>query len=265
MLGDMRGVVAVAQGLPTVWREDGIFISQMPQGFGRSGAEVFVTEASPTALQRWSFTFGPQPRSRLVLRKGLSDLDGFDFTTDGQKLILRTRHEVRLATLSEGPDGTVALGPRLPLSRPGMLTPVLLGDEVLYYREGAFTEGGCGAPGTFRQYNLATKQERVWRTDDACSTFDAFEGKSEASRSVFFRKGYPVATLFQYALNTGVVTKVMDGMEKVSDVSSDGRALLVAGPDALVVFDLLERKVLWSKKRHVESAAYGRFIDRSAL
>ncbi|KFE64393.1 hypothetical protein [Hyalangium minutum] len=169
VLGDLNGIVAITPGMLETWSETWTqgarFFPQFPEQFTPDGSRVLVSVADSTLYEWWSWNFGPRPEGIRVLPRGLTDTAGNMLVNGEPRTVLRhPSRGVRLATLDRAGKKPWQVGPPLRQVRLGMLTPVVLGDTMLFYREG--TRGtDCEGPdsSTYRRVELSTGQERVWR------------------------------------------------------------------------------------------------------
>jgi hypothetical protein len=249
VLGDRQGVVAVTPGVPETWtyKEDLRF--QHPMAFTQDGSRVLVLAGNSSRSEWWSWSFGAQPEALRVLPPGMSDGKATTLVAGEHRTVLKhPREGVRVATLE--PTGTRPwkVGRRLGLERRGLLTPLVLGDTIVFYREGEWrhSHGDCdeSKPGTYRRFELSTGQERVWRRHEGwCSTVN-FVAASPLRRTVYFTEITDVVKgsrrLVEYALDRDETRELpIEGYFHVLDISEDGRLLLVRTTAGLVVHDVV--------------------------
>lgn len=235
-MGDLDGVVAVTPGRTETWTGNGHFRNQSPQQFTQDGSRVLVSAGDSSYLEWWSWSFGPRPEGIRVLERNLSDSAGvFPVRGEARTVLRPERGAVRIATMD--PTGTKPwkVGPALKnMPRKGMLVPLLLGDTLLYYREGYFDENsGCdeSRPGTYRRLDLRTGEERVWRTHDTWCSTGEFEGLSPSRRTLYFIEGstfFGNTRMYEYSLDRDEVREIkIAAISDVLDISEDGGTLLV--------------------------------------
>jgi hypothetical protein len=246
VLGDLNGIVAITPGLPESWTDNGRIFSQFPQMFTADGSRVLVSAENSFLYEWWSWSFGPRPEGVRVLSRGLTDVAGNMLLPGEQRTVLRhPRGGVRLATLDPTGRTPWTVGPPLPQVRKGMLTPVVLGDTMLFYREGTWDTDCEGADaGTYWRLDLRTGQERVWRTHETwCSTFDSFAAASPVRRTVYFREKRSTITavrLYEYDVDRDTTREIpIDAVSSVPDISADGRVLLVLNYSGIVLYDVV--------------------------
>lgn len=135
LLGDRDGVVAVTPGTPGMWTYDGTVRTQSPVVFTQDGSCVLVVAGNSSGLEWWSWSFGVRPEGLRVLPFGVTDGAGNALVSGEHRTVLRhPREGVRVATLE--PTGTRPwkVGRRLGQVRRGLLTPLVLGDTLVFYR-----------------------------------------------------------------------------------------------------------------------------------
>ncbi|MFY0566690.1 hypothetical protein ACN28E_23020 [Archangium lansingense] len=204
VLGDLNGIVAITSGLSETWTEDGRFFPQFPEMFTADGSRVLVSIGDSSMVEWWSWSFGPRPESVRVLPRGTTDTAGNMLLSGEQRTVLRhPRGGVRVATLESTGKRPWKVGPPLKQVRKGMLTPVVLGDTMLFFREGDNSTDCEGVDaGSYRRLELSTGQERVWRRyEGQCSTHDSFAAASPLRRTLYFLEGvehYSVVHLYEY-------------------------------------------------------------------
>jgi hypothetical protein len=247
ILGDGDGVVAVTSGTPEMWTTDGTYREQSPMAFTPDGSRVLVTAGSSAIRELWSWSFAPRPQGVRVLPQGVSDSEGIHLISGEHRTVLRhPRGGVRLATLEPTGKRPWQVGPPLRQVHKGMLTPLVLGDTLVFYREGAWLPEGAGCdesnPGTYRRLELSTGKEQVWRRHEGlCSTGD-FVAASLLRRTVYFLEGhiYRGFRLYEYDLARDATREIeLEGVSKVFDISADGRMLLVLTYRGLVLHDVV--------------------------
>jgi hypothetical protein len=248
MLGDSDGVVAVTSGAPEMWTTNGIYREQRPQAFTPDGARVIVTAGDTGLREFWSWSFAPRPDGVRVLPPGMTDSEGNLVISGEPRIVLRhPRGGVRIAT--QDPTGTRPwkVGAALLPARRGLLTPLVLGDTMVFFREGAWPPDGAGCdesnPGTYRRLELSTGQERVWRRHEGECTTREFAAASVLRRTVVFLETYlsRPSRLFEYDVDRDVARELeLKGVVKVLDLSADGRTLLVLTYGGLVLYDVVE-------------------------
>ncbi|XXF75241.1 hypothetical protein P2318_19435 [Myxococcaceae bacterium GXIMD 01537] len=247
IMGDLNGVVAITTGQKETWTSDGRHLSQMPERFTEDGSRVLVSMTDMTSYAWSSLSFGPAPESIRVLPYKVTDTAGNMLVGGELRTVLRhERGGVRIATQDPAGKRPWKLGPPLGLTRRWMLTPVLLGDTMLFYREAEPPQyGHCDEThhGTYVRYELSTGQERVWRRHfGMCSTNDAFAAVSSVRRTLYFLENQflQVPELFEYDLQRDVTRKIeIPGVSQVFDLSADGRLLLVRGNGGVLLHDVV--------------------------
>jgi hypothetical protein len=252
VLGDRDGVVAVTPGTPEMWTDDGTVRTQSPVMFTQDGSRVLVVAGNSSGLEWWSWSFGVRPEGLRVLPFGVTDGSGNTLVAGEHRTVLRhPREGVRLATLE--PTGTRPwkVGRRLGQVRRGLLTPLVLGDTMVFYREGEWEapHGSCNEskPGTYRRLELSTGQERVWRRHEGWCATVSFAAASSLRRTVYFTEFTDAARsglrLLEYALDRDETRELpIQGFTQVLDISADGRLLLVRTNTGLVVHDVVEAR-----------------------
>jgi hypothetical protein len=252
VLGDRDGVVAVTPGTPEMWTEDGTIRSQLAMMFTQDGSRVLVIAGNSSGFEWWSWRFGAQPEGLRVLPFGVTDGSGNTLVPGEHRTVLRhPREGVRVATLE--PTGTRPwkVGRRLGQVRRGLLTPLVLGDTMVFYREGEWgpPHGSCdeSKPGTYRRLELSTGQERVWRRHEGWCATGSFAAASSLRRTVYFTELADIAKgsrrLFEYALDRDETREIpIPGFTQVLDLSADGRLLLVRTGTGLLVHDVVEAR-----------------------
>ncbi|WP_224369852.1 hypothetical protein [Hyalangium versicolor] len=247
VLGDLNGIVAITPGTLETWTEKGRFFAQMPAMFTEDGSRVLVSISDTTLTEWWSWSFGPRPESVRVLPRGMTDTAGNMVLSGEPRTALRHgRGGVRLATLDPTGKKPWKVGPALPQVRRGMLTPAVLGDTMLFYREGSREETDCEGPGagTYRRIDLRTGQERVWRRHEGwCSTGDRFDAVSPVRRTVYFLESWsPInyPRLFEYDVERDTTRQIpVESVSRVKDISADGRTLLLFAGSGFVLYDVV--------------------------
>ncbi|WNG34422.1 hypothetical protein F0U61_12855 [Archangium violaceum] len=247
ILGDGNGVVAVTSGAPEMWTTNGIYREQRPVAFTPDGSRVLVTAGDSGLREFWSWGFAPRPDGVRVLPPGMSDSGGNQVISGEPRIVLRhPRGGVRLATQDPTGKRPWKVGSPLRQARRGLLTPLVLGDTMIFYREGTWLpEAGCDEsnPGTYRRLELSTGQERVWRRHEGtCSTHD-FAAASVIRRTVYFLDGhiYRGFRLFEYDIARDATREIeIKGVSQVLDISADGRMLLVLTYSGLVLHDVVD-------------------------
>ncbi|REG32171.1 hypothetical protein ATI61_105499 [Archangium gephyra] len=249
ILGDGNGVVAVTSGTPEMWTTNGIYREQRPEAFTPDGSRVLVTAGDSGLREFWSWSFAPRPTGVRVLPAGMTDSEGNLVTSGEPRIVLRhPRGGVRIAMQDATGTRPWKVGARLRQERRGLLTPLVLGNTLVFYRQGVWPPDGgdCDElnPGTYRRLELSTGQERVWRRHEGeCSTRD-FVAASVVRRTVYFIEGtiYSGNRLFEYdvARDATRELKFEGGVSKVLDISEDGRKLLVLTYPALVLHDVVD-------------------------
>ncbi|MFP2908492.1 hypothetical protein ACLESD_26250 [Pyxidicoccus sp. 3LFB2] len=238
VLGDRKGVVAVTSGNAETWTSNGKFISQSPMAFTEDGARVLVMTSNSSSCQWWSWSFAPQPGGLRVLPPGVTDFSCNQVVAGEHRTVLKhPRDGVRIATLD--PTGTKPwkVGRPLPQSRRKMNTALVLGDTMVFFREGLeYPEDGVGCdeskPGTYRRVELSTGEERVWHTlDGECYTGE-FLMANARRRTVYFQNGRDRVDggerLFEHDLESDTTRELeIHSLYKVHDLSADGRTLLL--------------------------------------
>jgi len=249
VLGDRDGVVAVTPGTPEMWTDDGTVRTQSPVVFTQDGSRVLVIAGNSSRIEWWSWSFDAWPEALRVLPPGVTDGKGNALVAGEHRTVLmHPRDGVRVATLD--PTGTRPwkVGRRLGQVRRGLLTPLVLGDTMVFYREGEWgpPHGSCdeSKPGTYLRLELSTGQERVWRRHEGwCSTV-GFVSASSLRRTVYFTESADIVKgshrLLEYALDRDETREVpIQGFTQVLDISADGRLLLVRTTTGLVVHDVV--------------------------
>jgi hypothetical protein len=248
ILGDRNGVVAVTPGSAETWTTNGRFIGQQPMAFTEDGARLLVMTSNSSTCQWWSWSFGPQPGGLRLLPPGMTDSSCNQLVAGEQRTVLKhERAGVRLATLD--PTGTKPwkVARPLPLERSKMGTALVLGDTLVFFREGAEHPeyGVCDEtkPGTYRRVELSTGEERAFHAlDGECYTGE-FLMANARRRTVYFHKGRDRVDggerLFEYDLDSDTTRELeIHSLYKMHDVSADGRTLLLYTYSAgIVVYD----------------------------
>ncbi|WP_408889098.1 hypothetical protein ACJ2CR_33915 [Myxococcus faecalis] len=268
VMGDLNGVVGVTPGVASQWTENNVHHSQRPIMFTDDGARVLVTNGTVTTTDWWSWSFGPKPEGIRVLPVHQTDTAGNDVLPGELRTVLRhDKGGVRIATMD--PTGTKPwkLGPPLKQRRKGMLSPMVIGDTLVFYREGTQDEGGnCeGADSaTYRRVDLRTGQERVWKTHDTyCSSYELTAGSPRRKSVFFIESNYyerKLSRLYEYSVERDEVrvTKA-EGFEGAHDISEDGRTLLLYDQGrSVAVFDADTDEYVWLK-------GFGRITDAGLL
>ncbi|NTX34145.1 hypothetical protein HUA78_06835 [Myxococcus sp. CA033] len=247
VMGDLEGVVAITPGVPAQWTSNQVQHSQRPELFTADGSRVLVANGTLTTADWWSWSFGPKPEGVRVLPAHVTDTASNDLVLGESRTVVRhERGGVRVATLD--PSGTKPwkLGSPMKQKRKGLLTPVVLGDSMVFYREGTQDEGmNCeGADSaTYRRLDLRTGQEKVWRTHETyCSGFGIAAASARRRTAYFIESNYfstGVSQLYEYSLDGDEVRELKaQGMEGVHDISEDGRTLLLyARGGVITVYD----------------------------
>jgi hypothetical protein len=250
ILGDKDGVVAVATGAPEMWTSNGIYREQRPVAFTPDGARVLVTAGDTGLREFWSWSFAPRPEGIRVLPPGMTDSEGNEVVIGEPRIVLRhPRGGVRLATQDPTGKRPWKVGAPVRKTSRGMLTPLVLGDTLIFYREGRWLpeEEGAGCdesnPGTYRRIELSTGQEREWRRHEGFCSSHEFSAASLLRRTVYFREGhiYLGFRLFEYDVDRDATRELkIEGATDVLDISADGRTLLVMTYGGLVLHDVVE-------------------------
>lgn len=248
ILGDLNGIVAITPGIPETWTANGIFFPQMPEMFTPDGSRVLVSMSAPGVHEWWSWSFGPRPESIRVLPRGMTDSASNMLIPGEQRTALRhDRGGVRLATLDPTGRKPWKVGPALPQVRTGMLTPAVLGDTMLFYREGHRVGIDCEGPdsGTYRRVDLRTGQERVWRRHEGwCSSEESFAAVSPVRRMVYFLERRSIldhyAHFYEYDIDRDTTREIaIEAVSRVPDISADGRTLLMRNDSGLILYDVI--------------------------
>jgi hypothetical protein len=248
ILGDGNGIVAITSGTPEMWTTNGIYREQSPVAFTPDGSRVLVTAGDSGLREFWSWSFAPRPEGVRVLPAGMSDSEGNHVISGESRIVLsHPRGGVRLATQDPTGQRPWKVGAPLRQARRGLLTPLVLGDTMLFYREGVWPPDGAGCdesnPGTYRRLELSTGQERVWRRHEGeCSTRD-FAAASVLRRTVYFLEGhiYRGFRLFEYDIARDATREIeIKEVTQVLDISADGRMLLMLTYSGLVLHDVVE-------------------------
>ncbi|MFY2562134.1 hypothetical protein ACN469_31355 [Corallococcus terminator] len=254
VMGDLEGVVAITPGVPAQWTDGSVVHFQVPEQFTADGSRVLVSNGTVSTKEWWSWSFGPKPEGIRVLPAGVTDVGGNRLVLGESRTVVRhERGGVRVATLD--PTGTKPwkVGPSLKHKRKGFLTPMVLGDTLVYYREGVWDEGGCDEanPGTYRRIDLRTGEEKVWRTHETWCSSGEFKAANPRRRTLIFAEGnyYYEGTikLFEYSLDRDEVRELkIPPTEGVSDISVDGRTLtLLARGGVVSVYDVDTEEATW--------------------
>jgi hypothetical protein len=171
--------------------------------------------------------------------------------TDGElRTVLRNKRDgVRIATLD--PTGTKPwkLGPPLRQERRKMTTAALLGDSLVFFREGEDHPeyGGCDEtrPGSYRRFELRTGEEHLFKTLEDWCTAGEFLLANARRRTVYFYGERPDPVdggerLFEYDLERDATREIdIESLHKVYDISADGRTLLLSTyPHGLMLYDV---------------------------
>ncbi|WP_254038364.1 hypothetical protein [Myxococcus guangdongensis] len=268
VMGDMNGVVAVTPGIPGQWTSNGVSHMQFPEQFTADGSRVLVATGTVTTSDWWSWSFGPKPEGIHVLPVHQTDKAGNEVLPGESRTVLRhDKGGVRIATMD--PTGTKPwkLGPPLKQKRKGMLSPMVIGDTMVFYREGTQDEGGnCeGADSaTYRRVDLRTGQERIWKTHDTyCSGYELTAGSPRRKSVFFIESNYferKLSQLYEYSVERDEVrvTKA-EGFVGAHDISGDGRTLLLFDQGrSVAVFDADTDEYVWLK-------GLGRITDAGLL
>lgn len=250
VLGDSSGVVAITPGVPAMWTTNGKYRMQHPMMFTPDGSRVIVAAGDSAIHEYWSWSFGPRPEGIRVLPNGVTDSEGNHLIPGEPHVVLRhPRGGVRLATLD--PTGTRPwkVGPPLKMPRRGTLTPLVLGDTMIFYREGVRLpeeEGGIcdeSRPGSYRRLDLRTGQEREWRRDEGNCSNGPFAAASLRRRTVYILDGHPYLGhhLYEYDLDRDQTREIVieGGVSKVLDISPDGQTLLALTNRGLALHDVV--------------------------
>ncbi|NOK16522.1 hypothetical protein [Corallococcus carmarthensis] len=249
ILGDRNGVVAVTPGNTEMWTTDGTYRSQQPTAFTEDGARVLVNASNSSMCQWWSWSFGPRPGGLRVLPPGATDGNCNQLVPGEPRTVLKHQRDgIRIATLD--PTGTKPwkVARALRQERRGMEMALVLGDTLVFYREGAQhpESGVCdeSRPGTYRRIELSTSEERVWETlEGECYTKD-FIMASARRRTVYYLKGKDPTDggvrLFEYALDSGTPRELdIESLFGMLDISPDGQTLLLfTYRQGLVLYDV---------------------------
>ncbi|TSC34441.1 hypothetical protein [Corallococcus sp. Z5C101001] len=235
VMGDLDGVVAITPGVPAQWTSNHVNHSQRPEQFTADGSRVLVANGTVTTAEWWSWSFGTRPEGIRVLPAQVTDTASNHLVLGESRTVMRhERGGVRIATLDATGTKPWKLGPVMKQKRRGLLTPVVLGDSMVFYREGVFDEGGCDEsnPGTYRRVDLRTGQERVWRTHETYCSGHEFAAASARRRTVYFIESNSysdgIPRLYEYSLDRDEVRELKaQGMEGAHDISADGRTLLL--------------------------------------
>ncbi|QSQ22654.1 hypothetical protein JY651_47415 [Pyxidicoccus parkwayensis] len=248
IMGDRNGVLAVSSGRPEAWFSDGTFYSQGPQAFTPDGSRVLVGHSTTPVCQWWSWSFAPRPVGIRVLPPGV--VDSCYGPAEGElHAVLRGKRDVRIATLD--PTGTKPwkIGPPLRQTRRKMTSATLLGDTLVFFREGEDSpeNNGCEMkPGSYRRFELSTGVERTFHTfEDWCvSLSDVIQGNVRR-RTVYFYGARPDPVdgglrLYEYDLERDASREIeIESLHKMHDISADGRTLLLSTyPRGLVLYDV---------------------------
>jgi hypothetical protein len=250
ILGDRDGVVAVAPGAPAMWTTNGIYREQRPMLFTPDGSRVIVTAGDSGLREYWSWSFGPRPEGIRVLPNGMTDSEGNHLIPGEPRVVLRhPRRGVRLATLDPTGERPWKVGPPLKMPRRGTLTPLVLGDTMIFYREGVWlpVEEGAGCdesrPGSYRRVDLRTGQEREWRRHDGFCSGRELSLANLRRRTVYFLEGAPYLgyRLYEYDLERDETREIVleGGVVNVFDISVDGQTLLALTYRGLVLHDVV--------------------------
>ncbi|GEN07203.1 hypothetical protein SAMN05443572_104172 [Myxococcus fulvus] len=268
VMGDMNGVVGVTPGVATQWTEDNVHHSQMPLMFTADGARVLVTNGTVTTTDWWSWSFGARPEGIRVLPVHQTDTAGnVVFSGESRTVLRHDKGGVRIATMD--PTGTKPwkVGPPLKQKRKGMLSPMVIGDTMVFYREGTRDEGGnCeGADSaTYRRVDLRTGQEKVWKTHDTyCSSYELTAGSPRRKSVFFIESNYferKLSRLYEYSVERDEVRMTnAEGFEGAHDISEDGRTLLLFDQGhSVAVYDVDADEYVWLK-------GLGRITDAGLL
>lgn len=254
LMGDREGVVSVSTGRPEAWTNDGTFYSQGPEAFTPDGSRVLVTLARSTVCQWWSWSFGPRPVGVRVLPPGMTDTCHAPSPGELRTVLRNNRDGVRIATLD--PTGTKPwkVGPPLRQERRKMTAATVLGDTLLFFREGEDLpeNNGCELkPGSYRRFELSTGVEHTFHTFvDWCTSGD-FLLANPRRRTVYFYGARPDPVdggerLYEYDLGRDVTRELdIESLHNVHDLSADGRTLLVGTyPKGLVLYDVDSSQVV---------------------
>jgi hypothetical protein len=187
-----------------MWTTNGRYREQRPVAFTPDGSRVLVTAGDSGLHEFWSWSFAPRPEGVRVLPSGMSDGAGNLVLSGEPRIVLRhPRGGVRIATQDPTGKRPWKVGPPLRQARRGLLTPLVLGDTMIFYREGSWPPDGAGCdesnPGTYRRLELSTGQERVWRRHEGECRRRDFAAASVLRRTVYFLEGH---SLFEYDIST---------------------------------------------------------------
>ncbi|MCP3097946.1 hypothetical protein LZ198_03545 [Myxococcus sp. K15C18031901] len=243
VMGDLDGIAGFTPGVLETWNAESRQYAQMPQQFTEDGSRVFVSNSNSAITEQWSWSFSRKPEGIRVLPRGVTDTAGLHFVQGDNRILARNDKEgLRLVTMD--PSGTKPwkVGPVIQKARRGVVTPFVVGDTLVFYKEGTQTYADCDDPGTYRRVDLKTGQERIFRSQDGWCVND-LRGANRTRRTVFFIEGLIPwkmdPHLFEYSLDDDSVRELPVGyVTKMHDVSVDGRYLALAGSGGLVVHDV---------------------------
>lgn len=249
VLGDSKGVVAATPGLESAWRTDGLFRPDGPITFTRDGGALLYRESLGAEADRlWLVSFSARPSFTRQL--GGAVFKRITLVTGGDRLEVHRSGLVMFVPVpaTSEPRLTLTAAPSMPTAE--VVATAAVGDELLYYRQGHFTDFvGCDTsrPGRYQRRG-ADGQEKTWRTHEGhCSTTNTFEGASLTRRSLFFREGpYQGTRLFEYRLDADTAQPLPEGINYIEDLARDGRQALVRADDGLAVIDLDTGERWWS-------------------
>lgn len=269
VMGDLEGVVAITPGVPAQWTSNQVQHSQRPEQFTADGSRVLVANGTVTTADWWSWSFGPRPEGIHVLPTHVTDTASNDLVLGESRTVMRhDRGGVRIATMD--PTGTKPwkLGPPMKQKRKGLLSPMVLGDSMVFYREGTRDEGmNCeGADSaTYRRLDLRTGREKVWGTHDTyCSGGELVAASSRRKTAYFIQSHYfstGVSKLYEYSLDRDEVRELKaEDMEGVHDISEDGRHLILRARGGVIgVYDNDTDEFAWL--RNLNKVTDAGFVD----
>ncbi|WPB82244.1 hypothetical protein KYC5002_24400 [Archangium violaceum] len=248
LMGDRSGVLAVTLGRPETWTSDGTAYYQGPKAFTPDGSRVLVSNAKSSVCQWWSWSFAPRPVGVRVLPPGMTDTCHPPAYGELRAVLMNPR-DVRIATLD--PTGTKPwkVGPPLRQASRKMTAATLLGDSLIFFREGEkhpqYNECDEARPGSYRRFELSTSVERTFHAfQDWCHSGE-FLLANVRRRTVYFYGARPDPVdggqrLFEYDLERDATREIdIDSLFKVHDISADGRTLLLyTYPKGLMLYDV---------------------------
>lgn len=254
VMGDLDGVISTTPGVSSQWTSNHVIHSQRPEIFTADGSRVLVSNGTVTTSEWWSWSFGRRPEGVRVLPPHVTDTAGSPLVLGEARTVMRhERGGVRIATMDSTGTRPWKLGPALKQKRRGMLSPMVLRDTMVFYREGVFDDGGCDEsnPGTYRRVDLRTGQEKVWRIHETyCSGFE-FVAASARRATVYFIESNAfsdgVSRLYEYSVDHDEVRPLKpSGFEGAHDLSADGRTLLLHSRGGVVsVYDVDSDESVW--------------------